>query len=57
MWRTRMQETGAAESSNMALITGCKLYVDEKSATTAHSLEQARRLAVPCINNRQATKL
>ncbi len=41
----------------MPLITGCKLYVDEKSTTMAASLEQARRLAVPYINNRQAIKL
>ena len=41
----------------MPLITGCTLYVDEKSTTTAYSLEQARRLAVPYINKRQAIKL
>jgi hypothetical protein len=41
----------------MPLIMGCKLYVDEKVTTAAYSLEQARRLAVPYINNRQAIKL
>jgi hypothetical protein len=41
----------------MPLITGCKLYVDEKSTTVAYSLDQARRLALPYINNRQAIKL
>ncbi|MBE0614619.1 MAG: hypothetical protein IH604_13195 [Burkholderiales bacterium] len=41
----------------MPLITGCKLYIDEKSTTTAYSLEQARLLAIPYINNRQAIKL
>lgn len=41
----------------MPLITGCKLYVDEKSTTMAYSLEQARRLALPYINKRQAIKL
>ncbi|MBK5103135.1 MAG: hypothetical protein MUP61_02105 [Burkholderiales bacterium] len=41
----------------MPLITGCTLYVDERSTTTAYSLEQARRLAVPHINKRQAIKL
>jgi len=41
----------------MPLITGCRLYVDETSTTTAYSLDQARRLAVPFIKNRQAIKL
>ena len=41
----------------MPLITGCRLYVDETSTTTAYSLDQARRLAVPYINKRQAIKL
>jgi hypothetical protein len=41
----------------MSLITGCKLYIDEKSTTTAYSLEQAHRLAVPYINNRQSIRL
>lgn len=41
----------------MPLITGCKLYVDEKSTTMACSLQQARRLALPYINKRQAIKL
>ncbi len=41
----------------MPLTMGCKLYVDEKATTAAHSLEQARRLAVPYINKRQAIKL
>lgn len=39
----------------MPLIAGCKLYVDEKSTSMACSLEQARRLAVPYVNKRQAT--
>ena len=38
----------------MPLITGCKLYVDKKSATVAYSLEHARRLALPYIHKRQA---
>ena len=41
----------------MPLIAGCRLYVNEKSTTTAHSLELARRLAVPYIKKRQAIKL
>ena len=41
----------------MPLIAGCKLYVDEKSTTTAFSLEQAHRLAAPYINKRQSVKL
>lgn len=41
----------------MPLIAGCKLHVDEKATTVAYSLEQARRLAIPYINNRQAIKL
>ena len=41
----------------MPLIMDCRLYVDEKAMTAAYSLEQARRLAVPYIINRQAIKL
>ena len=41
----------------MPLITGCKLYVDEKYTTVGYSLEGVRRLAVPYIDNRQAIKL
>lgn len=41
----------------MPLIAGCKVYVDEKSTVVTYSLDQARRLALPYINNRQAIKL
>ena len=41
----------------MPLIAGCRLHVDETATTVAHSLEQARRLAIPYIHNRQAVKL
>lgn len=41
----------------MPLMMDCKLYVDEKTTTAAYSLEHARRLALPYINNRQAIKL
>jgi hypothetical protein len=41
----------------MPLITGCRLYVDETLTTVGYSLEEARRLAVPYIHNRQALKL
>ena len=41
----------------MPLITGCKLYVEEKSMAAAYSLEQARRLAIPYLNKRQAIKI
>ncbi len=41
----------------MPLIMGCKLYVDEKATAAAHSLEQARRLALPYIDKRQAITL
>jgi hypothetical protein len=41
----------------MSLIMGCKLYVDEKATAAAYSLEQARRLALPYIDKRQAIKL
>lgn len=41
----------------MSLIMGCKLYVDEKAIAAAYSLEQARRLALPYIDKRQAITL
>jgi hypothetical protein len=41
----------------MPLITGCKLYVDERSMAAAYSLEQARRLAIPYLANRRAIKI
>ncbi len=41
----------------MPLITGCKLYVEEKSVAAAYSLEQARRLAIPYLDKQQAIKI
>ncbi len=41
----------------MPLIAGCTLYVDEKSMSRACTLDQARHLALPYINKRQAIKL
>jgi hypothetical protein len=41
----------------MSLITGCKLYVDEKSTAAAFSLEQARHLAVPYLDKQRSIKI
>ena len=41
----------------MPLITGCALYIDEKPAIPAYSLEHARRLAVSHIDDRQAVRI
>lgn len=41
----------------MPLITGCKIFVDEKSMAAAYSLDQAHRLALPYLDKQQSIKI
>ena len=57
MRRTELWAASAVKGSDMPLITGCKLYVDEKLTAMGYSLEATRRRAVPYIHNQRALKI